>query len=92
MEDKPFALIGVNGNNYQAPKLKEAMDRENLNWRSFADRGEINARWNQPGTPSYYVIDHKGMIRYKWTGAPGEKAIDTALEKLIKEAERNRRS
>jgi hypothetical protein len=26
-----------------------------------------------------------GVIRYKWIGAPGEKAIDTALEKLIAE-------
>jgi hypothetical protein len=27
------------------------------------------------------------VIRNKWLGRPGEKAIDTALEKLIKEAE-----
>lgn len=29
------------------------------------------------------------VIRHKWVGAPGEKAIDTALEKLINEAETN---
>jgi hypothetical protein len=29
------------------------------------------------------------VIRYKWIGAPGENAIDTALEMLIKEAEAN---
>jgi hypothetical protein len=46
----------------------------------------INAKWN-PSTPSYYVLDPRGVIRYKWVGAPGEKAIDTALEKLINEAE-----
>ena len=28
-----------------------------------------------------------GVIRQKWVGAPGDKAIDTALEKLIDEAE-----
>jgi hypothetical protein len=64
------------------------MDREKLPWRSFADRGTINAQWNQPATPMYYVIDGKGTIRYKWVGAVGEKAIDAALEKLIQEAER----
>jgi len=25
------------------------------------------------------------VIRHKWAGAPGEKSIDTALEKLISE-------
>ena len=57
-----------------------------MNWRSFADQGAINAKWNA-GSPTYYVIDPKGVIRYKWTGDPGEKAIDAALERLIGEAE-----
>ena len=64
------------------------MDKEKLNWRSFMDQqGTIFAKWNVAGTPTLYVIDHKGMIRYKWVGSPGENALDTALEKLIKEAE-----
>jgi hypothetical protein len=28
------------------------------------------------------------VIRHKWIGHPGEKAIDSALEKLIQEAEK----
>jgi hypothetical protein len=87
LEGKPFALVGVNGNSSQAKKLKEAMVKENLNWRSFVGQGAINAAWNNPGTPGYYLLDHQGVIRHKWIGSPGEKAIDTALEKLIKEAE-----
>jgi hypothetical protein len=64
------------------------MDKEKMNWRSTADRGgAIAAKWNQPGTPLYYVLDPRGVIRYKWYGYPGEKAIDTALEKLIQAAE-----
>jgi hypothetical protein len=62
------------------------MDKEKMNWRSFAHQDSINAKWN-PSTPSYYVLDPKGVIRHKWVGAPGEKAIDTALEKLINEVE-----
>jgi hypothetical protein len=27
------------------------------------------------------------VIRYKWSGYPGEKALDTALDKLMKEIE-----
>jgi hypothetical protein len=55
-----------------------------LTWRSFADRGDITAKWNLSATPTLYVIDPKGVIRHKWVGSPGEKAIDAALEKLIK--------
>ena len=64
------------------------MDKEKMNWRSFAHQDAINATWN-PSTPGYYVLDPKGVIRHKWVGPPGEKAIDTALEKLINEAEVN---
>jgi peroxiredoxin len=42
---------------------------------------------SRSGTPTYYVIDVKGIIRYKWVGSPGEKAIDSALAKLIHQAE-----
>ena len=34
-----------------------------------------------------YVIDPRGLIRFKWVGFPGTKAIDTALEELLKETE-----
>ena len=87
-------MIGVNVTGHDARKLKEVMDRVKLNWRSFADpgdigRGPIAARWNLAGTPTLYVIDHQGVIRHKWVGSPGEKTIDTALENLIIEAMRN---
>jgi hypothetical protein len=59
--------------------------KENLPWRSVARRDAINMQWNNPGTPSYYVIDHNGVIRHKWVGNPGAAAIDAALEKLIGE-------
>jgi hypothetical protein len=66
--------------------LKAVMAEEKMNWRSFAYQEAVSAKWN-PSTPSYYVLDPKGVIRHKWNGAPGAKAIDTALEKLIAEAE-----
>ena len=64
------------------------MEKHKLNWRSFTDKGTITAAWNHPATPGYYVLDHKGIIRHKWFGTPGEKAMDAALEKMIKEAEK----
>jgi hypothetical protein len=87
-KDRPFALIGVNVNEFETKSLKERMGKEKMNWRSFAYQEAINAKWH-PSTPSYYVLDPRGVIRHKWVGAPGEKAIDTALEKLIHDAEMN---
>jgi peroxiredoxin len=86
---EPFALIGVSTNAYDSKKLKEVMVKEEMNWRSTADHGAIAEKWNSPGTPVYYIIDPLGVIRYKWVGSPGEKAIDAALEKLIHEAKKD---
>jgi len=80
-------VIGVNVNSYDWKKLKAVMDKEKMTWRSFADGGSIVGTWNLPGTPTFYVIDHKGVIRYKWVGGAGEKTIDAALGKVIEEAE-----
>jgi hypothetical protein len=97
LEDKPFALIGVNTNGYDAKKLKDVMDKEKLNWRSFVDArtkegmGAISSKFNLRGTPTLYMLDHKGVIRYKWLGSPGEKALDAAIDKLVKEAEADKK-
>jgi hypothetical protein len=76
----------VNLNRYEPKQLREVMAKEKLNWRSFADQGAINAKWNAFAS-ALYVIDHQGAIRYKWLTGPGEHAIDAALAKLIPEAE-----
>jgi hypothetical protein len=54
-----------------------------------AGAGPIATKWNLSATPTLYVIDHKGVIRYKWAGAPDDKVMDAALDKLIKAAEEN---
>jgi hypothetical protein len=69
--------------------LKEVMDKEKLNWRSFADDGRITSKWNLHGTPTLYILDHKGVIRHKWVGSPGENVLAAALQELIKETERD---
>ena len=86
LAEKPFALLGVHGLDYPPAKLKAVMEKEKLNWRSFSSR-DIANRWSARGTPTYYIIDPRGVIRFKWVGYPGAKAIDTALETLIEETE-----
>ena len=45
-------------------------------------RGPISKRWNVTGWPTIYVLDHKGVIRYK--GVRGE-AMDEAVDTLLAE-------
>ena len=89
---KPFALLGVHVGGTNVKQLKKVMEKEKLTWRSFVDVGNAGAgpiatKWNLSATPTFYVIDPKGVIRYKWVGAPGEKAMEAALTHLIKTAE-----
>jgi hypothetical protein len=90
LEGKPFALVGVNSDRDKA-ELKKAMEKENITWRSFwnggSTQGPISTRWAVQGWPTLYIIDHKGVIRHKHVGSPGDKVLDDEIEKLIKEAE-----
>ena len=92
LRDKPFALVGVHIGGSTARQLKAVIEKERITWRSFVDAGNAGAgpiatKWNISATPTFYVIDHKGVIRYKWAGAPGAKVLDAALDRLIKAAE-----
>jgi hypothetical protein len=33
-----------------------------------------------------YLIDHKGVVRKKWVGSPGDKVMNQEIDKLVKEA------
>jgi peroxiredoxin len=86
LEGKPFALLGVNSD--PKDRLRQAMKKENITWRSWWDGGNtggpIAKAWNVSGWPTIYVLDAKGVIRYK--GVRG-KQMDDAVDKLLKEIE-----
>ena len=86
LADKPFVLVGVNSDK-DKDELKKAMEKENITWRSFWDGGSTNGpiakKWNVHGWPTIYVLDDKGIIRYKNVrGAAMDKAVDTLLGEL----------
>ena len=88
LANKPFALIGVNSDRDKA-KLKPRMEEENITWRSFwngprGTSGPISKAWNVRSWPTIYVLDHKGVIRYK--NVRGEK-MDEAVDTLLAEME-----
>ena len=91
MESKPFVLLGVNSDQSK-DELKKVIEDEKMTWRSWFDgpgtQGPIAKKWNVSGWPTLYVVDHKGVIRHKWLGNPGEKVLDESIEKLVKAAEK----
>lgn len=87
-KNEAFAIIGVNSDK-DLEQLKEVRAKENITWRSFwngpeGTAGPIAAAWNVHGWPTLYILDAKGVIRYKSVGAD-EAAIDAALENLLTE-------
>ncbi len=84
LANEPFALIGVNSDPKE--RVLAAMKRDNITWRSFWDggttSGPIASRWNVRGWPTIYVLDQKGVIRYK--NVRGD-AMDQAVDTLLKE-------
>src|SRR5437870_12936465 len=90
--NKPFALVGVNTDG-DREMLKPILEKEQITWRSFWDgpkgvQGPISSKWLVRDWPTLYVIDHRGIIRHRYLGAPGKRTIDDALDKLIYEAEK----
>jgi hypothetical protein len=91
MEGKPFALVGVNSDR-DLKALKPTLEKEQITWRSFwngpeGTGGPISSEWNIRAWPTLFVIDHKGVIRHRFVGSPGEKALDAAIDRLVEEAE-----
>jgi hypothetical protein len=86
LEGKPFALIGVNSDD-DREALKATLASEGITWRSFwnggGTDGPITRAWRVQVWPTLYVIDHKGVIRYKDVdGAALDQAVDTLLREM----------
>ncbi len=87
LADKPFALIGVNSDT-DKDELKKRMTEEKITWRSFwngpkGTSGPIARSWNVRGWPTVYVLDHKGVIRFKHLRSDD---LDRAVDQLLAEA------
>ncbi len=87
LQNEPFALIGVNSDKDKS-RLQRRLKEERITWRSFwngpkGTHGPIASRWNVFGWPTIYVLDEKGVIRFK--NPRGEEALDKAVDHLLGE-------
>ncbi len=70
-------------------KLKKTIRTEKITWRSWWDggstRGPIARAWNVTGWPTTYVIDARGVIRFKFVFTDSVGPIVDALLEEVKE-------
>jgi thiol-disulfide isomerase/thioredoxin len=84
MEGRPFVLLGVNTDD--APAAAAEVERQQgIAARSWRDGGEVYGgriahRWNVKALPTTYILDHRGIIRYKL--GPRPDGHDPVLEIL----------
>src|ERR1700745_3190014 len=98
LSGKPFVLIGVNSDKEKPqfdPKQFEKDLKDNqVTWRSFQnqrkDQKAIADEWKVQGWPTLYLVDHKGVIKKKGLGGPGNEVLDKEVEKLVAAAEKEK--
>ena len=87
LEGKPFVLLGINSDR-DREQLKDTLVAEQINWRSWWDEGRVNGpiqtRWQIPIRPTIYVLDGRGVIRFKDVK---DEALDKAVDQLLAELE-----
>ena len=67
LKDQPFALIGINSDG-DAATVKKILADQGITWRNAIDEsteGPWATKWNISGWPTIYVLDSKGVIRFR---------------------------
>jgi thiol-disulfide isomerase/thioredoxin len=87
LEGRPFALVSINAEpSRERAELKRAWEAEGNTWRCVRDgdeSGPIGTAWNILKYPTIYVLDPRGVIRYKNVfGKSLERAVDSLLEEV----------
>jgi thiol-disulfide isomerase/thioredoxin len=90
-DNKPFEMVAVNVDE-EKEALEKFLAKEKMPWVHWWDNGgdsPVLKKFRVKAFPTLYLIDHTGVIRYKWVGSPEtHDALDKAVEELVKEAEK----
>lgn len=85
LADKPFTLLGINSDPSRSA-LKKIIKDENITWPNIyggpTSDNPIAKRWNVYSWPTIFILDHKGVIRYKDLR---DEQMEEAVVKLLKE-------
>jgi hypothetical protein len=90
LEGKPFVLLGI-CTSLEKDGLRKLIESGEVTWRCWhAEQGSsIAQEWRPQYLPRTYVLDHKGVIRFK--GLQGKK-LDEAVDQLLRELETEKKT
>lgn len=84
LKDKPFALLGINSDGDRSV-VNKILKEQGIKWRqgiAGSTGGILPSKWNVQGWPTIYIIDAKGVIRYRDLR---DKQMEEAVVKLLAE-------
>jgi peroxiredoxin len=83
---KPFAMVSISADNEEAA-LRDFVRDERMNWTHLLDgpNGPVITTYEVEYFPNIYVIDAKGVIRYKDVR---DRELERAVDKLLAEVGR----
>src|SRR5690348_9045269 len=85
--DKPFVIFGINSDK-DKEKLKQRREAEKITWPVRFDGGSTGGpnatEYAVSGWPTAYLIDARGISRWKSVGVD-EEVVDQQIEKLMKQ-------
>lgn len=84
-KDKKFVLLSVSADD-KKETLEKFLEKEEMPWDHWWDGrgGEVTSKLQVKFFPTIYVLDAKGVIRYKHVRG---EAMDKAVDELLKEME-----
>jgi len=95
MEGKPFVFVSISADaKMETLKefIKESAKETPMTWPQWYSGPEgVVGEWEIEAFPTIYILDAKGVIRKKIEGADSA-AIDKEVEKLVKQAEADKKA
>ena len=84
LKDQPFALLGINSDGDRSV-VNKMLTEQGITWRQAIDGstdGPIAKRFNVSGWPTIYILDKKGVIRFRDLR---DQEMEDAVKKLLAE-------
>lgn len=84
MQGRPFAFLAVSIDK-RREMLTKFLEKDPHPWPDIHDaRGKLSREWEVESCPTFFIIDAKGIIRYR---VEGMTDLEGPVEKLVREVE-----
>ena len=85
LKNRPFALLGLNSDGDRSV-VNKILKEQGIKWRQGilgSTEGALAKKWNVSGWPTVFILDEKGVIRYRdLRGDELEKAVEKLLDEM----------